>query len=302
MWRVMLGLSSVVSGVSVAAGWQTVGIVAGLVLVLSLGVIITRASLIRVPELSVAVVYNRERQAFSRLLPGGRHWLRPFVEQVQATIPLGSETAMSACQAYTSGGVPLMVRWQAAFQIEPLSLSRDLQAKLALKLARKSRLLVQAHVNNCLQLALSHYTIHELFAGGGRGRLERAVRQAAAERLGPLGMALQRVAIEEMEMPAQVQATLAAAHERAVQTESEALALAHLQKVISQFSDSDMQRLAELERLRVMGQHGVSLVYPLAAMMPAQAMMPAAPASAPALPLTAALHREPPRREFAIGN
>ncbi len=296
MWRAILGVSSVVVGGSLAAGWQTAGIVAALVFLLSLSMIIARVALVRVPELSVAVVYNRESAAFSRLLPGGRHWLRPFVEQVQAVIPLGAETAMSACQAYTSGGVALTVRWQATFQIEPLSLSRDLQAKLALKLARKSRLMVQSHVNNCLQLVLSHYTIADLFAGGGRGRLERAVRQAAAEQLTPLGLAVQRVTIQEMELPAQVQSTLAAAHERAVQTESEALALAHLQKVISQFSDSDMQRLAELERLRVLGQHGVSLVYPLTA------MMPAASAPAPALPITSPFHMEPQRREFAIHN
>ena len=298
MWRITLGLSGALLGGSLAAGWQTVGLVAALIFVLSLGIIIARVSLVRVPEQSVAVVYNGERQAFSRLLPSGRRWLRPFVEEVRATIPLGSETAMSACQAYTSGGVPLTVRWQATFQIEPQSLSRELQARLALKLARKNKIIVQSHVNNSLQLALSHYTIHDLFAGGERGRLERAVRQAAAEQLAISGITVQRVTIQEMELPAQVQSTLAAAHERAVQTESEARALAYLQKVISQFSDSDMQRLAELERLRVMGQHGVSLVYPLAGMMPAAA----ATTPAPALPLTPPFHVEPPRREFAIGS
>ena len=301
MWRITLGLSGALLGGSLAAGWQTVGLVAALIFVLSLGIIIARVSLVRVPEQSVAVVYNGERQAFSRLLPSGRRWLRPFVEEVRATIPLGSETAMSACQAYTSGGVPLTVRWQATFQIEPQSLSRELQARLALKLARKNKIIVQSHVNNSLQLALSHYTIHDLFAGGERGRLERAVRQAAAEQLAISGITVQRVTIQEMELPAQVQSTLAAAHERAVQTESEARALAYLQKVISPFSDSDMPRLAELERLRVMGQHGVSLVYPLAAMMPAAAAT-TTPAPAPALSLTPPFHVEPPRREFAIGS
>lgn len=301
MWRAILALSGVVWGGSLAAGWQIAGILAALVFVSSLGLIIARMSLVRVPEQSLAVIYNREQQAFSRLLPSGRRWLRPFVEEVRATIPLGAETAMSACQAYTSGGVPLMVRWQATFQIEPLSLSRELQARLALKLARKSKIIVQSHVNNSLQLALSHYTIHDLFAGGERGRLERAARQAATEQLAPLGITVQRVTIQEMELPAQVQSTLAAAHERAVQTESEALALAQLQKVISQFSDSDMQRLAELERLRVMGQHGVSLVYPLAAMMPPAAAA-TTPAPAPAHPITPPFHVEPPRREFAIGS
>jgi hypothetical protein len=40
--------------------------------------------------------------------------------------------------------------------------------------------------------------------------------------------------------------------------------LARLQQVVSQFSEADMQRLMELERIHTLGQNGVTLVYPTA--------------------------------------
>ena len=280
MWRIVAGLSSVTAVTGLVVGWPLVGSIAGILLLLTLLTLTARASFVRVPELSAAVVYNRERQAFSRLLPAGSHWLVPFAEQVQAVIPLGGEVASGACQAYTNGGVPLTVRWQAAYQMEPFALSADTQAKLALKLARKSRMIAQSHVNNCLQRVMSNYEINEVFVAGARGRLEREVRQAAAVQLAALGVVVQRVVIESLEMPAQIQSTLAAAHERAVQAESEARALAYLQKIISQFSDTDMQRLAELERMRILGQNGVSLLYPIAAAQPTFPAPPTAPARA----------------------
>ncbi|MCB0011765.1 MAG: hypothetical protein KDE34_07685, partial [Anaerolineales bacterium] len=41
--------------------------------------------------------------------------------------------------------------------------------------------------------------------------------------------------------------------------------LARLHEVISQFSEADMQRLMELERIHKLGQNGVALLYPAAA-------------------------------------
>lgn len=272
MWRGTFILSTVFLVVSVVMQWAVAGILAASLLIL-IGIAYTMEhNLVSVPELSVAVVYDQNRQAFSRLLPSGQHWLKPFSEKVEAFISLGTEATEASCQAYTQGGVPLNVRWTAAYVINPMGLSREIQTKLARKLATKSKLIVQSDITNSLQHVFSSYTIQQLFDQGGRGRLERAVRQAATEELAAVGIVLKKVMIPEVQMPADVQSTLTAAHEREVQTECEVQALSRLQKVISQFSESDMQRLAELERLRVLGQNGVSLIYNMgmAATMPAQ--------------------------------
>lgn len=272
MWRGAFVLTTVFLAISLVMQWAVAGILATALLILITMAYIMENNLINVPELNVAVVYDRNRQAFSRLLPSGQHWLKPFGEKIEAFIPLGTESTEASCQAYTQGGVPLNVRWTASYTINPMALSRDIQSKLARKLATKSKLIVQTDVTNSLQHVFSNYTIQQLFDQGGRGRLERTVRQAATEELANAGIVLKKVMIPEVQMPADVQSTLTAAHEREVQTECEAQALSRLQKVISQFSESDMQRLAELERLRVLGQNGVSLIYNMgiAHSMPAQ--------------------------------
>ena len=87
-------------------------------------------------------------------------------------------------------------------------------------------------------------------------------REAIDQRLRPLGFEVSRVMIGAIEMPPHVKSALEAVHERQTQAENEANALSLLQQVVSQFSDADMQRLIELERIRNMGQHGVILPYP----------------------------------------
>ncbi|MCA9969028.1 MAG: hypothetical protein KC425_02375, partial [Anaerolineales bacterium] len=104
--------------------------------------------------------------------------------------------------------------------------------------------------------------LDDLCQPGVHRRLERQVRQAAAERLAPFGIGVSRVMIGAIELPAHVRQALEAAQERRLQAEQEARALARLQQAVSQFSDTDMQRLLELERLHHMGQNGVTLVVP----------------------------------------
>ncbi len=248
---------------SLWVGWYgiviliSVGLAAGI-----LGRLLSQ-SLVIAAENRVLVIYNRELQAFSRLLPTGRHWLHPFSEFVRATISTSTQVLEGSAQAFTDGGLPLIIHWAVTFKFAPLQLAPAQQKAFGKKLAEKGKKIVASQTSHFVQHVMTDITIENLFAPGGRGRVERATRQALAAKAKSMGIEIHNIIIKKIDMPAPVQAALEEAHERAVQTRSEAQALAELQQVVSKFSESDMRRLAELECMRVLGKNGVAMALPL---------------------------------------
>jgi len=258
---VFLGLSAIVLfgnfGAAVAAAVFLLGLILG---------ILGRRAAVSIHEMQVGVVYNRANHAFVRFLSPGRHWLIPFAEQVGALISTAPQTANGRCLGVqSSGGIVLDVEWSLSFNLNPFKIPAGTRPKLARSLPRQATAMAVKHVNNCLRHVIGQYTIDQLCQAGVQKRLERQVRQLAAERLADLGFELSRIMIGAIEMPPHVKAALEAAHRRALQAENEAWALARLQTVVSQFSDADMARLMELERIHVLGQNGVTLLYAMAA-------------------------------------
>ncbi|WP_420643466.1 SPFH domain-containing protein [Candidatus Leptofilum sp.] len=235
----------------------------------------SRFGLVQVPEMEVGVVFNKRRQAFARFMPPGRHAFNPLTEQFTHTIPTGSGSANGRCQTVqTSGGIALDVEWSVNFEIDPFQIKAAARPKLARNLPKKANSIVTKHLNNCLRHVIGELTVDQVCEPGATRRLERAVRQQLAARLSDAGFSFSRVMIGAIEMPRHVKAALEAAQERAVQTENEARALARLQQVVSQFSEDDMQRLMELERIHTLGQNGVALVYSTAVNQPKTARRP----------------------------
>lgn len=248
-------------------GWQW-GLTAVLLLTLPLCLLAAYWTVavwghVQIPELEAGVVYNPYKKQFVRFLPSGRHRLTPFAEQVQATIPLTTGSASDRTGGVqTSGGIALDVTWTVSYSLNPFRIAADKQAKLARSLPTKAATVLTNHMANCLQHVLGDYTVEQLVQPGSHKRLERELRQCLAERLADSGFEVVRVMIGAIEMPAPVRKALEAAEERRLQTENEVQALSRLQQVMSRFSDAEVQRLLELERIHVLGQHGVALYYP----------------------------------------
>ncbi|MFZ1398452.1 MAG: SPFH domain-containing protein [Candidatus Promineifilaceae bacterium] len=224
-----------------------------------------RYGFVQVPEMEVGVLFNKRQQTFARFVPSGRHPVNPFSEQFSHTIPTASGSANGRCQAaQTHGGISLDVEWSVNFDLDPFQIKASARPKLARNLPKKANSIVTKHLNNCLRHVIGEMTIDQVCEPGATRRLERAVRQQLTSRLADAGFSISRVMIGAIEMPRHVRAALEAAQERAVQTENEARALARLHQVVSQFSEAEMQRLMELERIHTLGQNGVTLVYPTA--------------------------------------
>ncbi|MCB8982648.1 MAG: SPFH domain-containing protein [Ardenticatenaceae bacterium] len=224
--------------------------------------LVGRAAYVRVPEMETAVVQTNGGR-FVRFLPPGSHWIRPFLEQVTATLATDSTTVQGRTSGLqTIGGLSLTIAWRLSYTLNVFQVPAARQPKVARLLARNPTNTVRNHLGNVLQHIVGEYTIEQLTLPGAHKQLEIQAREAIDQRLRPLGFEVSRVMIGAIEMPPHVKSALEAVHERQMQAENEAKALSLLQQVVSQFSDADMQRLIELERIRNMGQHGVILPYP----------------------------------------
>jgi regulator of protease activity HflC (stomatin/prohibitin superfamily) len=224
--------------------------------------VVRRWFYVNVPELETAVVYRTDSETFARFLAPGRHWIMPFVERLGTNISTASAAVKGNCvNAETMGGIPLTIDWSLSYKLDPFRIPAGSRPKLARSLPRKAATIARNHVNNCLRHVIGDYPVEVLSQPGMIKRLERETRQLAAARLADMGFEVSRVMLGAIEMPPQVRAALSEAYEQQVRTEYEAQSLARLHQVISQFSEADVQRLLELERIYKLGQNGVSLVY-----------------------------------------
>ena len=217
---------------------------------------------VNVPELETAVVYRTGSETFAQFLAPGRHWIMPFAEKLGESISIASASVNGQCaQAETTGGIPLTIDWTLSYKLNPFRIPAENRPKLARSLPRKAGTIARNHVNNCVRHVIGDYPVEALSQPGMIKRLEREVRQLAGARLADLGFEISRVMLGTIEMPPSVRAALTEAYGKQVRTEHEAQSLARLHQVVSQFSETDMERLLELERIYKLGENGVAMFY-----------------------------------------
>ncbi|MCI0399570.1 MAG: SPFH domain-containing protein [Chloroflexi bacterium] len=282
---VIIGLLAVTIIVgAIFGGWQGVGVV----LVASLGVAIAgflvwyvdHHIFIRVPEMDVAVVFNRETRAFHKFLRPGRHWLLPpFLYMVKDMIYTGAHAIEGTTTgARTADGIPVTVNWNMTFGIDPFSVEGDMVPKMARALPKGAEGMARNHGNNVLQHIIGQFTIDQLCDEEIQQRLENRFKKAAHDRISIMGMQVLRVMILSIKLPQDLQAAIEAVKKRELLVSSESRVLKLLQEAIHEFSDRDMERLAELERLRLISQNGVAgeggLAYLLASLLHTRTVLP----------------------------
>ena len=211
-----------------------------------------KCSYVQVAEKEVAVVYNASRRAFSRFLPPGRYWLLPGVEKVVGVISTRPRVEGGECRSHTAEGIAVTVRWKATYHLDPLAAADGLRPNMARTLRRNPEAIVGTHAPNCIQHLLESHPVAELHAAGMQRRLENRLRGLVGERLRPFGFVVHRVILDEIQLPEPVGAAIEAAYTRKLQAQAEAQSLAIRQAAIRAFTPEDIQRLIELERLRVL--------------------------------------------------
>jgi regulator of protease activity HflC (stomatin/prohibitin superfamily) len=224
--------------------------------------------LVQVEELEMGVVFGRRAETFKRFLEEpGWYILSPF-DHLRSTLNLGFQVATGTTKgARTAEGLPVTLEWWLSYQLKPLSLPDYMRPGMSRALAQFAEGMVKNHGINCLQLVVEQCSVEDLCRPGIQQQLEQAFKERLAERLKIFGIEVARAMVHSIELPREVVTAMEEAHEREVHSHSEAEALERLHEVISKFDDKHMARLAELERMRLLGKNGVSLVYPMTTVM-----------------------------------
>ncbi|MBK6328014.1 MAG: hypothetical protein IPF56_19070 [Chloroflexi bacterium] len=294
--------TAAVSALGLQLGWSfesaalilvILWIVYGIVLFFEAGTIV-------VDEMSVAVIFARHTHNFvyfidsnpSKPIDGERpfnchkkriinqlfynrlpyqHFINPFQEYVQDTISKRPQTAQGATEfVRTKEGIPLTINWSMGYTLDPVKIRPKIEYKLARALPQFSKNMLSGRVVHSLRYIIEQKNATDLYCQDAIKNLEKELRAEVTSRIQGIGfndIADVDTKIGPVVMPPQVEKALQAAHERAVQTQTTTKALEDIHKVISLFDDDDMERLAELERLRILDEHGDSLMYSVSLLM-----------------------------------
>lgn len=263
-WGVIVGLVAIATFVvwlfQVPNG---VALVLGIALVGFLAWYFLTQVLVIVEELEAGVVFNRARGRFKRFLRPGWHLIVPVLEYAQKMDLSFQAESGTTKGARTSEGLPVTLEWWLSYQLKPFELADAMKPSMARTLLGHAGNMVKNHGINCLQLVVEQYSVDDLCRKGMQHQIEEDFKKKVAERLQVFGIEVGRAMVHSIELPPQVVDAMNTAHEREV----EALTLRRLYDLVKDFDDNYMTRLAELERMRLLGKNGVSLVYPMSAVV-----------------------------------
>jgi hypothetical protein len=215
------------------------------------------ASRVIVGELEVGTVFTRREGNFVRFLEPkrGPHWIDPFREKVGDPISIGTQSTSGTCEELrTQEGIPLSIDYNVSFSVNPFNALESIHYKMARALPKYAPNMVAGRVKHVLRHLVEQKSIHELYQAGAVKKLEEEVREEVTKRsevLGVKALSANDMKLGPIRMPAQVEKAIKANYERKLQTTTSIDALNSLHAVISKFDERDMQRLAELEQLRV---------------------------------------------------
>ena len=124
--------------------------------------------------------------------------------------------------------------------------------------------MVKGRTEHALRYIIEDKFVSELYGKDGIKFLEKELREDVSKRANAIGVSpidASDMKLGPIRIPFDVQKAIEAAHERELQTETAVKALEQIKKAISKYDDKDLERLAELERLRILDQHGGTLSY-----------------------------------------
>jgi regulator of protease activity HflC (stomatin/prohibitin superfamily) len=154
-----------------------------------------------VPE-DAAAVTTDSYGFVRRLLPAGRHWLRPM-ERVEFTLVTKTRlTSDRAVAVATQDGILLTVNWSATFSLKPDLITENRSQRLrGLPNAEKT---IARQVDIFLRRLLGSHTLRDLFNPATRNRLERHLNQLLADHLKSQGIAFNSLNLQGIDLPKEV--------------------------------------------------------------------------------------------------
>ncbi|MBE2224147.1 MAG: hypothetical protein IAF02_21585 [Anaerolineae bacterium] len=193
------------------------------------------------------------------------HYINPFTERVESRAskrPLSVEGTVH--QIRTREGVSVNITYSVGYNLDVTLIRPKIEYKIARAIPNYHSNMIRGRVIHSLRYMIEQKSVSELYTTDAIKKLEVELRHEVTKRAQGLGfqdIAQTDVKLGPIQVPHDVEKAIEEAHERELQTETAVKALEQIKRAINEYEDKDIERLAELERLRILDQHGGTLSY-----------------------------------------
>lgn len=212
---------------------------------------------VHLDEMTAGVIFDRHGN-FSRFLDSGHHYIDPFREHLEATLSKGNHDASDRAENLrTKEGIPITIKWSVSAKINFRDIKPGLEHKMARVLPQYSSNVLAGKTVHALRHIVEQKSIRNLHSADSIKKLEDEVRREVYRRSQALGfqeILPSDIKLGPIEVPSEVEEALETDYVRRLETETTVGALERLRDVVGEMDDEIMERLNELERLRIVGR------------------------------------------------
>ncbi|MFN3929286.1 MAG: SPFH domain-containing protein [Thermoflexus sp.] len=219
----------------------------------ALSALLLRSLWVAVPELRAAVLWNRWHQGLGRVLVGpGIYAILPGVERIWGWLDLQPRVLSGVTREIVSAdGMPLEIDWQVIYRIDPFRILPENRSVILHALTKDAGSMVRIWMEESLRARVGSQVVGDLITGGLQ-RLAGRVHADLSRRMATRGIEISAVMLRAIRPPLDYQRALI-----------QARAFDVLREALRQFTDQDLQRVMDLERVRILGAEEGLLILPL---------------------------------------
>ncbi len=290
----LLLLISILLLAILAFAYQWIGFVTGLLIIGAFVIFLSmylRTGIILLNEMEVGVIFSRRNENFAYFIDSDvtertnrinnydhktinafihraepyHHFINPFTEKMEDKIKRNAYKGADTTKVRTKEGITVEIDWSVSFRLDVTQIKPGIEHKMARALPQNAGNMIKGKATHALRHIIEQTSIIDLYEEDAAKTLEEKLRLAVIDKVSFFGVIginpNNQVQIKSIEMPRNIENALKVAHQRKLQTETVTHALESLKNSIKDFNDTDMARLAELEKLRIVDEKSAGLVY-----------------------------------------
>lgn len=236
------------------------------------------SGLILIDETEYGVIFNKQNNSFAYFIDSKKpeasarrhklinrlihqfdpyhHFIDPIEERLDSKIPrLSQSTSGEISDIRTKEGIPVTIRWKVSFKVDVFKIKQGIEFNMARSLPKSVQGMMTNRMIQVIRHLMEQKSIEELYGYNAIKTLEEEVRVRVSERaknIGVLEIDNNDVVLGPIIMPEEVEKAICTELERRIHTNITTHSLQELKKVVCEFDKEVMERLAMLERLRIL--------------------------------------------------
>lgn len=189
------------------------------------------------------------------------HFIHPTEEYVAAHVPKKPLSVTETIENIrTKEGIPIKISWTINYKLDIAQIDNGLETNMSRALPDFHSNMMKGNTTQILRHIVEQKSVKSLYANGAIEKLETTLTQKIGAKMGKLGFTNIDPRVGPIIVPTEVENAIEAAHERELKTETTVICLDKIRHAIRTYHDKDLARLSELERLRLLDQHGASMI------------------------------------------